>query len=79
MAIHQKDAHKDVESFDFLTMDEGRYTMSDGTIVEVGSFMLSGTREYKAVEFSEAFTAKHIFVFTSTDFQWKPYRLYARC
>lgn len=57
-----KDAHKDVESFDFLAMDEGRYTMNDGTIVEVGSFMLSGTREYKAVEFKDSF-AKQPYLF----------------
>ena len=41
--------------------------MSDGTIVEIGSFILNDTKAYKAVEFSEAFTAKpHIFLQTQT-------------
>lgn len=47
--------YKDVELFDFLVMDEGCYIMNDGIIVEVGSFMLSGMREYKVVEFKDLF------------------------
>ena len=65
--LQNGNGHPHIESFDFLTMDEGRYTMSDGTIVEVGSFTLSGTKEFKNIVFNEAFTTRpHVFLQTQT-------------
>ena len=75
--LQDGNGHPNIESFDFLTMDEGRYTMSDGTIVEIGSFILSDTKAFKAVEFSEAFTAKP-YVFLQTQTFNGPHTVYTR-
>ncbi|MED5511949.1 MAG: hypothetical protein VYB81_04305 [Pseudomonadota bacterium] len=69
--------HDETESFDFLTMNEGRYTMSDGTIVEIGSFSLSNTRKFKDVVFSKAFSSKP-YVFLQTQTFNGPHSAYTR-
>ncbi len=59
--------HPHTESFDFLALNEGRYKMSDGTILEVGSFELSGVREFADINFSKGFdSAPYIFLQTQT-------------
>jgi hypothetical protein len=54
--------HPHKESFDYMALEQGRYTMADGTILEVGSFELDGTKTFKDISFAESF-ANNPYVF----------------
>lgn len=65
--LKNKRKHPNIESFDFLALEAGRYTMTDGTVVEVGSFTLDDTRVFDQVNFGDSFNAKpHVFLQTQT-------------
>lgn len=49
--------HPNRESFDYMALEQGRYTMADGTVLEVGSFELSGTKNFDSISFEQAFSA----------------------
>jgi hypothetical protein len=43
------------ESIPLLALEPGRYSMPDGTLVEVGRFNLGGTKSWKSIAFGQAF------------------------
>ena len=47
--------HPHKETFDYMALEQGVYTMADGTVIEVGSFELDGTKKYKDINFAEEF------------------------
>ncbi|AOT07589.1 hypothetical protein [Pseudoalteromonas luteoviolacea] len=49
--------HPNKESFDYMALEQGRYTMADGTVIEVGSFELDGTKHFDNISFEQAFSA----------------------
>lgn len=51
------DGSHTTESFSYLALEEGRYTMADGTIIEVGSFTLDGVKTFDSVTFNQNFSA----------------------
>ncbi|OCQ23486.1 hypothetical protein A7985_05980 [Pseudoalteromonas luteoviolacea] len=59
--------HPYKESFDYMALEQGRYTMADGTVIEVGSFELNDTKVFKQTSFSQSFaSAPHVFVQVQT-------------
>ncbi|MDK1289837.1 hypothetical protein [Pseudoalteromonas umbrosa] len=49
--------HPNKESFDYMVLEQGRYTMADGTVLEVGSFELDGTKSFDNISFEQTFSA----------------------
>jgi len=59
--------HPYKESFDYMVLEQGRYTMADGTVIEVGSFELNDTKVFKQTDFSQSFASKpHVFLQVQT-------------
>ncbi|KZN54547.1 hypothetical protein N474_02150 [Pseudoalteromonas luteoviolacea CPMOR-2] len=59
--------HPHKESFDYMALEQGRYTMADGTVIEVGSFELNDTKVFKQTNFSQNFdSAPYVFVQVQT-------------
>lgn len=56
-----------LEVIDYLMLKSGRVTFTDGTILEVGQFGLSGTNAWRTVGFKAAFPAQpHLFLTVQT-------------
>lgn len=59
--------HPYKETFDYMVLEQGVFTMADGTIIEVGSFELGGTKNYKDINFAEEFSGNpHVFLQVQT-------------
>jgi subtilisin family serine protease len=52
------DGKHPTEYIDLLALEPGRYTLSDGSIYEVGTFSLGGTGNLKSINFSNSFPTK---------------------
>jgi hypothetical protein len=57
--------HGRAESAPFLVMEEGRYTLDDGSIWEVGRFPLSGTGAFASQAFAASFPGKPVLILTA--------------
>jgi len=55
------------ESYDYLVMDHGVYSMADGSVIEVGSFTLDDTGVFLEIDFTEQFSsAPYLFLSIQT-------------
>ncbi len=56
-----------LESIPYLVLEPGRHVMSDGSIWEVGTFSLGGTKSWRSVGFTEPFdNAPYLFLTVQT-------------
>lgn len=56
------------EDVPYVVLQSGRYTLSDGSVWEVGTFDLGGTRSWASVAFTAAFARPpHLFLTVQTD------------
>ncbi len=56
-----------LESIPYLVLEPGRHVMSDGSIWEVGTFSIGGSKSWKSVQFSQSFgSAPYLFLTVQT-------------